>query len=157
TWQPTFNLPISQFYDGTVDAANANKILGGLQDNGTVKTESGPSAWLEILGGDGFQCLVNPANTNLLLAEWQYCSGQSGVKRSTNNGAAFPSTSGWNASDRYNWNTPISANPRNANTLLAASQRVYRSLNAGASWAPISTDLSTGIAAQVNYATITTV
>src|SRR5262249_48725276 len=44
-WQQTSDLPITQFYAGTVDAQNAGKILGGAQDNGTNKTESGPFGW----------------------------------------------------------------------------------------------------------------
>jgi photosystem II stability/assembly factor-like uncharacterized protein len=156
-WQPTLNLPITQFYDGTVDASNANKILGGAQDNGTLKTETGPFNWVEILGADGFQCLVNPANTNNILAEWQYCSDRTGVRRSTNNGGTFSTTAGWSLSDRYNWNTPIAVSPRNPNTLLSGSQRVYKSINTGASWTPISADLSTNPGAATVYGTITTV
>ena len=136
-WQPTLNLPITQFYDGTVDANNANKILGGAQDNGTLKTETGPSGWTQILGADGFQPIVSPLNTNNLLAEWQYCSDQGGVRRSTNNGGSFGTTSGWVSSDRFNWNTPICVSPRNPNTLLAASQRVYKSTNGGVTWTPV--------------------
>jgi photosystem II stability/assembly factor-like uncharacterized protein len=156
TWQATLNLPITQFYDGTVDPNNPNKILGGAQDNGTLKTETGPSGWTGILGGDGFQPLVNSVNTNNLLAEWQYCCDKGGVRRSTNNGVSFNSTSGWSASDRYNWNTPIAVSPRNPNTLLAGSQRVYRSINTGAAWTPISGDLSTNPGAATVYGTLTT-
>ncbi|HEY6193678.1 MAG TPA: FlgD immunoglobulin-like domain containing protein [Candidatus Eisenbacteria bacterium] len=156
-WQKSFNLPITQFYDGTVDAANASKILGGAQDNGTLKTETGPSTWAQILGADGFQCLVSPANTNLILAEWQNCSDHTGVRRSLTNGGSFSGTTGWVAADRYNWNTPIFMSPRNPNTLLAGSQRVYRSTNGGSSWSTLSGDLSTNPVAGVTYGTITTV
>jgi hypothetical protein len=156
SWQASQNLPITQFYDGTVDANNANKILGGAQDNGTLKTETGPFGWTEILGGDGFQPIVNTVNTNNVLAEWQYCCDKGGLRRSTNNGASFNSTTGWSASDRYDWNTPIVVSPRNPNTLLAGSQRVYRSINTGAAWTPISGDLSTNPVAGTVYGTITT-
>lgn len=156
-WQHSTNLPITQFYAGAVDPQNASKILGGTQDNGTLKTETGPFGWAAILGGDGFHCLVNSVNTNHLLAEWQYCCDQSGVRRSTNNGGSFATTSGWSVTDRYNWNTPIAVSPRNPNTLLAGSQRVYKSINTGAAWAPVSGDLSTNPGALVNYGTLTTV
>ena len=155
-WLQAQELPISQFYAGTVDPQNANKVLGGTQDNGTLKTQSGPAAWGAILGGDGFRCLVNPTNTNLILAEWQYCCDQSGIKRSTNNGASFASTSGWVPGDRFNWNTPFVASPRNPNLLLAGSHRVYKSTNTGGVWAPISPDLTTNPGAAVVYGTITT-
>jgi hypothetical protein len=155
-WQPTSNLPITQFYAGTVDAANPNKLLGGSQDNGTLKTETGPSGWQRILSGDGFHVWVNPTNTNNLLGEWQYCSDRSGVQRSNTNGVSWSPTSGWSSLDRYNWNTPIASNPRNPNTLLAGSQRVYRSINTGGAWTPISGDLSVSSGTAVVYGTIST-
>ena len=157
SWQKSFNLPITQFYAGTVDAGNGNKVLGGAQDNGTSKTESGAFGWSQILGADGFQCLVNPPGSNNILAEWQYCCDQSGIRRSTNNGLSYTGTSGWTGTDRYNWNTPFVASPLNMNTMIAGSHRVYKSINTGASWVPVSTDLTSGPGAQVNYGTITTV
>lgn len=153
-WQKSLNLPITQFYAGTVDPQNVGKVLGGTQDNGTIKTESGPLAWSLILGGDGFRCLVHPTNTNLLLAEWQYASDRTGVKRSTNNGASFAATSGWAGSDRYNWHTPFVANPLNPNTLIAGSHRVYKSTNNGVAWSVTSGDLTTNPGAAVVYGTI---
>lgn len=156
-WQQTGNLPISQFYAGTVDAQNPAKILGGTQDNGTLKTETGPFDWARILGGDGFTCLVDPTNTSVVLAEWQYCCDKSGIRRSTNNGGTFGTTGGWATTDRYNWCTPIAASPRNPATLLAGSFRVYKSTNGGGLWTPVSADLSTNPVAAVNYGTITTV
>jgi photosystem II stability/assembly factor-like uncharacterized protein len=94
-WQPSFNLPITQFYAGTVDAGNVNKMLGGAQDNGTSKSEAGPLGWTQVLGGDGFQCLVDPPGTGNILAEWQYCCDKSGLRWSTNNGASYFSSGGW--------------------------------------------------------------
>jgi photosystem II stability/assembly factor-like uncharacterized protein len=157
SWQQSFSLPITQFYAGAVDAANVNKVLGGAQDNGTAKTESGAGGWTPILGGDGFQCLVNPPGTPNILSEWQYCCDQGGIRRSTNNGASYVGTSGWVRADRYNWNTPFTASPKNMNTMIAGSHRVYKSINTGASWTPVSGDLTSGPGAQVNYGTITTV
>jgi photosystem II stability/assembly factor-like uncharacterized protein len=156
-WVKSQNLPISQFYAGSVDPGNANKVVGGTQDNGTLKTETGPFGWGQILGADGFHVLVSPANTNTILAEWQYCSDKTGVKRSVTNGATWMSTGGWDPGDRYNWNTPIFQNPSNPSVLLSASQRVYRSTNGGGTWTAISGDLTGAPPASVVYGTITTV
>lgn len=156
-WNKSLDLPITQFYAGTVAPQNPDKILGGTQDNGTLKTEAGPSAWTNILGGDGFHVLVDAADVNVLFAEWQFASSGSGVKRSTSNGASFQSTTGWSAGDRYNWNMPFAANARSGNTLLAGSHRVYRSQDNGLSWAPISPDLTYGLSGGVVVSTITTV
>ena len=156
-WQKSPNLPITQFYAGSVDPGNANKILGGTQDNGTVKTESGVFAWAEILGADGFQSMVNPGNTNILLGEWQYACDRAGIRRSVNNGLSWVVTSGWAFGDRYNWNTPFTANPRNPNTLIAGTQRAYKSTNGALNWAAVSADLTTNPGTAVVYGTISTV
>jgi hypothetical protein len=156
-WAASGNLPISQFYAGTVNVqSNPLRIAGGLQDNGTVMTAGAPGGWQRILGGDGMHSWFSPVNTNLVLAEWQYACDRSGPRRSTTGGASWGTTTGWSVSDRYNWNMPIVQSPRNASLLLAGSQRVYRSLNAGSSWTAISTDLTTNPGAAVVYGTITT-
>jgi hypothetical protein len=40
-WQKSVNLPITQFYSGSVAPANAARIVGGAQDNGTVERGAG--------------------------------------------------------------------------------------------------------------------
>src|SRR5262249_16797938 len=64
---------------------------------------------------------------------------------------------GWSSADRYNWDTPFVRSAKNPNTLLSGSHRVYRSLNAGTSWAPVSGDLTFGPGALVVFNTISTV
>jgi photosystem II stability/assembly factor-like uncharacterized protein len=157
TWQKSLNLPITQFYSGSVAPGNNARIMGGAQDNGTVKTETGPSAWGEILGGDGLMCQWHPSNASLLYAEWQYACDKSGVRRSTNGGVSFSTSTGWVGTDRFNWNTPYTFNPRNANTMLAGTHRVYKSLNGGVSWGTTSGDLTTNPGAAVVYGTISAV
>ena len=156
-WQQTFDLPITQFYAGTVASSNVNKVLGGTQDNGTVRTETDPFGWGDVLGGDGMHVVVHPTNANMMLAEWQNCSDGTGFKRTTNNFASWASTAGWNRDDRYNWNTPIMMDPDNPNILLSGSHRVYRSTNNGVNWLPISGDLTTAPPSLVKYGTISSV
>ena len=156
-WQKCVNLPITQFYSGSVAPANAARIVGGAQDNGTVKTETGPSGWSEVLGGDGLMCQWHPLGANTLYAEWQYSCDRSGIRRSTNSGTSFSTSTGWVSTDRFNWNTPYTFNPRNPNTMIAGTQRVYKSPNSGASWSPVSGDLTTNPGAAVVYGTISAV
>ena len=155
-WTKSPDLPITQFYAGAVDPSNPDRLLGGAQDNSTVITTGSPTAWSTILGGDGFQCLVSPANPNLLYAEWQYCCDNSGLRRSTNGGSSWSGPTGFSGSDRYNWETPIAMNPSNPNVLLVGSQRVYRTTDGGTAYAAISGDLSTNPVASLVYGTLTT-
>src|SRR5690606_39243561 len=104
-------LPITQFNRMYVDAQNENKIYGGAQDNSTSRTQTGGlSDWNIIYGGDGFQPLVDPTNTNVIYALYQYGA----LGKSTNNGSTFfNATNGISGNDRKNWDTPIVFDPSN--------------------------------------------
>jgi len=156
SWTRATGLAITQFYAGTIDPSNPARLLGGTQDNYTLLTSGPANAWSAILGGDGFYCLIDPVNPSVMFAESQNGSGGAGPQRSTNGGASFLPPAGFSASDRYNWNTPFVMAPGNHNVLLAGSQRVYRSVDNGVNWTPVSGDLTTNPAAQINYGTITT-
>ena len=155
-WTRANGLPITQFYAGAIDPSNPARLLGGTQDNNTLLTNGAANAWNPILGGDGFYCLVDPVNPSIVFAEYQNGSGGSGPQRSTNGGGSFSAPVGFVASDRFNWSTPFVMDPGNHDILIAGSQRVYRSVNNGINWTPVSGDLTTNPAAQLNYGTITT-
>jgi photosystem II stability/assembly factor-like uncharacterized protein len=157
TWTKAVTLDITQFYAGAIDPSDPARLLGGTQDNNTLITTGSPSGWSAILGGDGFQCLVDPTNPAILIAEWQNCCGRTGPRRSTNSGGGWTAPTGFLSTDRYNWMTPLVMNPKNHNLILVGSHRVYRSTNNGVSYAPISGDLTTNnTSSLLTYSTITT-
>ncbi len=149
-------LPITQFNRIFVDAQNANKIYGGAQDNSTSRTQTGGlSDWNIIYGGDGFQPLVDPTNTNVIYALYQYGS----LGKSTNNGSSFSSaTNGISGGDRKNWDTPITFDPNNSQILYIGTNRLYKTTNAAGNWSPISPDLTDGPhTGNLTFGTITTI
>ncbi len=81
-WRHADNLPITQFYDFAVEQVESPfyQVYGGTQDNNTL---GGPARtmsahgimngdWHVIVGGDGFQCQVDPKDPNIVYAESQY-------------------------------------------------------------------------------------
>ncbi len=136
------SLPITQFYRYYVDAQNVNKRYGGAQDNNTIRTQTGGlNDWDAIFGGDGFQPLADPNNTNAIYALSQYGN----LGKSTNNGASFSGAmNGISGSDPKNWDTPITFDPNNSQILYYGANKVYKTTNAAASWTSISPDLSNG-------------
>ncbi|GAB4374280.1 MAG: exo-alpha-sialidase [Calditrichia bacterium] len=156
SFQKVLNLPLSQFYAMTVDYNNPERRYGGTQDNGTLRTMTGQiNDWERIYGGDGFYVIVDPTNSNVIYAEYQY----GGLGKSTNGGLNFnPATSGINSSDRRNWMVPVVMDPNNPNTLYYGTFRVYRTTNAASNWTSISPDLSNGpYPGGLNFGTITTI
>ncbi len=81
-WEHFRNLPVAQFYGIALDRRKPYRVYGGLQDNGTWGGPSrtrnpegiGLADWFRILGGDGFQCQVDPRDPDIVFAEAQYGS-----------------------------------------------------------------------------------
>jgi photosystem II stability/assembly factor-like uncharacterized protein len=135
-------LPITQFYRVHVDAQNDAKVYGGAQDNNTIRTTTGSvNDWSAIFGGDGFQPLVDPTNTNVI-----YALSQNGnLGKSINNGNSFSgATNGISSSDRKNWDTPVVLDPVDSQTLYYGTNRLYKTTNAAGNWTAISPDLTNG-------------
>ncbi len=154
SWSKLYDQPTSQFYAIGIDYQNPQRLYGGTQDNGTLRTwTGGTDDWELIHGGDGFYTLIDPTNSNVIYAEYQY-----GVlDKSTNGGSSFNSaTSGINSDDRRNWSTPVVMDPSDPATLYYGSYRVYRSTNGAGSWSSISGDL-TGGDQGANFGTVTTI
>jgi photosystem II stability/assembly factor-like uncharacterized protein len=158
SWTHSLDTPITQFYAGAVDPANAARLLGGAQDNDCMQT-SGSLNWSSFnFGADGFVVLVDSANPSITFGEYQYGSYGAGPQRSTAGGSpgTFSSPGGISGNDRFNWCAPFVMSPLDHNTLLAGSQRVYRSRNNGVTYASISPDLTTNNASSLLvYSTIT--
>jgi photosystem II stability/assembly factor-like uncharacterized protein len=136
TWTHAGNLPITQFYAGTIAAQSVNYVMGGAQDNSTMRTRSSiDNDWDVILGGDGFNCAVDPTDSNYVYAEYQ----NGGLMRSTDGGSGwFGGTSGINFGEPVNWQMPFVLDPQNPKKLYAGTNYLYRSTDGAASWTKIS-------------------
>ncbi|MDQ3020224.1 MAG: T9SS type A sorting domain-containing protein [Bacteroidota bacterium] len=151
SWLFSQSLPITQFYAGEIDNNNPNTILGGTQDNGTIRTNGTSGNWNEIYGGDGFYCLVDYSNSQRV-----YASSQSGgLARSIDGGSSFL-FGGTGLDIQYtNWMTPYAMDKNNPLTLYCGTFKIYKSTNGMESWSAISPDLAN--AHIRNLGTITTV
>ncbi len=151
TWRFVENLPLSQYYEISVDDALPYNVYGGLQDNGSWK---GPSEvwaqggirnyeWTEIGFGDGFGALADPEDPRYgfamsqrgFIVRWDLETGQRKEIR-----PAAPSDE---EALRFNWNAPLALDPHRENTLYFGSQYVHRSTDDGLTWEVVSPDLTT--------------
>jgi len=140
-WQKLPDLPVSQVYRLALDANNPNARYCGLQDNGTCRTLTGSNDdWEMIFGGDGFQSLVHPLDSNRIWAQYQYGN----LYYSGNGGYSWSSaTSGIPYGDRSNWNSPLCQDPTDPDRRYFGTQKVYRSTG-NTTWTAVSGDLTGG-------------
>jgi photosystem II stability/assembly factor-like uncharacterized protein len=150
-WRHHSNLPVTQFYDVTVDeAAPFYNVYGGTQDNNTL---GGPARtrsvhgitnedWFEVLGGDGFHCKVDPKDPNTVYAEAQYGILARYDRRTGEAVGIRPYPKKGEAPLRWNWDSPLIISPHSRTRLYYAANRIFRSENRGDSWRPISGDLT---------------
>jgi photosystem II stability/assembly factor-like uncharacterized protein len=153
TWIKVDNQPTSQFYAIAIDEQYPERLYGGTQDNGTWRTLTGNlDDWEHILGGDGFYCLVDPTDNDIIFAEYQ----NGGLNKSTNGGSWFNGAmDGVDSWDRINWSMPVIMAPGNPTTMFLGTHRVYQSTDQGDYWNAISGDL-TGGDQGAGFGTITT-
>ena len=126
TWNDlSAGLQNSQFYEIDVMPSNANKIIGGSQDNGSMRID-GTNA-VQVLGGDGMNALFHRSNPNTWFYEWQF----GGIFRTTDGGISSTYIKPDDAADDGNWNTPFITSPSNHNTIYAGYVNLFKSTNLG--------------------------
>ncbi|HEX6872743.1 MAG TPA: glycosyl hydrolase, partial [Micromonosporaceae bacterium] len=82
SWTKSTYQPFNQFYTVAVSRQDMSRVLGGTQDNGSLRSWGTPS-WNSINGGDGTTNVIDPSNQNKV-----YTCSQYGVcRRSTDGGS----------------------------------------------------------------------
>ncbi len=156
-WDHLNRMAAGEFYRIAVDMSSPYRIAGGLQDN---LNWVGPSAvwnkdgilnenWTNIEGGDGFYCVFDPDDPNIVYAE-----SQSGFVHRFNlkSGEAKqlrPEPAEGQTGFRFHWNSPLIGSVHSKGALYLAGNRVFKLTNRAELWKVISPDLSTQDAAKV--------
>ncbi len=149
-WDHLNRMAAGEFYRIALDMRTPYLIAGGLQDNlnwiGPSRTRSAEGIinadWSHIGGGDGFYCIFDPLDSNVVYAEAQQgyihrlhlLSGQfKGLRPDPVEGqTAF----------RFHWNTPFIPSVHTPGTMYLGGNRVFRLTGQGERWETISPDLS---------------
>jgi len=151
SWEHVRNLPIAQFYGIGLDMRKPYQVYGGLQDNGSW---GGPSQtrnregittadWFRILPADGFQCQVDPVDSDIIYPESQY-GGLHRINVRTGESIDIKPRSSRGVVYRYNWSSPILISPHDPRTIYYGGNVLFRSTNRGGTWQLASTDLTLG-------------
>ena len=148
TWDHINTAAIGQFYHVAISPKQPYWVAGGLQDNGSwagpAISRSGGAVnedWVNLNGGDGFVCRVDPSDPDLFYAE-----SQNGVivrrnLKTGERGSIRPARVD-GLSYRFNWNTPFILSSHNSKIFYTAGNYVFRSLDRGNDLRPISPEIT---------------
>ncbi len=151
TWRHLNNFAAGEYYRINVDMSTPYRICGGLQDNlnwvgpSRTRTKDGVlnSDWINIGGGDGFYCVFDSEDPEIV-----YTESQEGVLHRFNlrNGEIKilrPEPAEGQARFRFHWNSPLIGSRHTKGVLYLAGNHIFRLTNRGEQWQRISPDLST--------------
>ena len=155
TWSPIDNQPTSQFYRVTVDDDRPYRILGAQQDNSTIMIVHrstgrgiGKDDWTSTAGGESGWLAPKPGNPDIVFGGsyggyLQRRDHRTGLRRAVNVWPDNPLGAGAGEQRyRFQWNFPIQWSRHHDNLIYTAAQVLFSSADDGASWQPISTDLT---------------
>ena len=150
------NLPLSQFYQISVDDAEPYNVYGGLQDNGSwwgpSSSPGGVEArdWNSVGAGDGFRVLKHPTK-NIIYSEMQGAENVWRIDVDRNLTKTIQPLPSSEAQDlRWNWNAPMAISQHQPDRFYMGSQYLHKSEDMGNSWTIISPDLTTNDPAKQN-------
>lgn len=154
-WVKARHEPYTQLYSAAISPQDVTRISGGSQDNGSLRSWGG-ERFNEYLGGDGEENLIDPTDVNKVIACYQYGN----CFRSTDGGDTLTYFANSTTFKRRNWFTPVVHDPGDPQILYYGSEVLNRSTDGGATWQPISPDLTGGPGADpiyTNFGTITSI
>lgn len=143
------NLSLAMFYAIGMHPTAVGTVCGGAQDNSSLARVASDVWDLQAVTGDGFVCHIDPADPNHAYITSYPSGGYPNVSRSTSGlfGSFYGITgsgSGIIGGDRVNWVTPYILDPVTPSTLYLGTHRVYKSIDHGTRWEPVSGDLTGG-------------
>ena len=122
----TAGLAITQNYRIAGYEADQNLIINGTQDNGSNKWTGG-STMLHTVGADGFDCMIDYNNSDIL-----YNTTQSELYKSTDGGASY--TNIRPAGSAGGGLIPLVMDAISSTTIYAGYSDIFKSTNGGSTW-----------------------
>lgn len=150
TWQFLNSIPAAQYYRIELDNSTPYRIAGGLQDNsnwvGTSRTFKKEgirnSDWSMIGGGDGFYCVFDQEDRDVIYAESQGGEVYRFNARSGEVRAWIPKPTEGQPAFRFQWNAPLIGSKHRPGTLYLAGNRIFKLNRRAEEFEVISPDLS---------------
>jgi photosystem II stability/assembly factor-like uncharacterized protein len=150
-WHHLNNVAAGEYYRIAVDQSEPYRIAGGLQDNvnwvgpSRTYTKNGiaNAEWENIEGGDGFYCVFDPDDRDVVYAESQSGFVHRFDLRTGEVKILRPEPAEGQSAFRFHWNSPFIGSRHTKGVMYLGANRVFKLTGRGEEWKLISPDLST--------------
>jgi len=163
------SLGITQFYGAAANSAGV--IVGGTQDNGSLRSNANINGWTTTVGGDGGFVAADPTDTNYFYTEYISL----GIQRSSNGGMSAsyiycnpapatgnggpcmaPAVGITDAFNGANFIAPFILDPNEPNRMLAGGLSLWRSNDIKAAGLPTWADMKPSIGSPISAISVAT-
>ena len=160
SWLHVNNIPVSQMYFVATDNRQPYRIFAGTQDDAALYGPSTaslddavPDPWRSVYldrwtGGDSYVTLPDPTDERFVYYEHQNgdmmrmdITGASVLSGGPSSESIRPQLPKGEPELRFSWYTPFFISPHDPRTLYAGGNRVMKTTDRGATWAPVGPDL----------------
>lgn len=154
-WSTYHNQPTAQFYRVATDNSFPYRVMGGQQDNSTVRIKHrsfggsiGERDWEPSAGGESAWMAADPRDPDIVYGgsyggSFGRVNHRTGETRQINVWPDNPMGHGAEGMNpRFQWNFPIKFSPHDANVLYAGGNKLFKTTDEGQSWEAISPDLT---------------
>lgn len=149
-WELLNKFAAGEYYRVNVDDGAPYRICGGLQDNtnwmGPSRTWSKDGIqngdWTEIGGGDGFYCVFDGEDRDVVYAESQGGEVHRFNFRTGEVKDRVPKPAEGQPAFRFHWNSPLIGSRHEKGALYLAGNRIFKLTDRLEKWQVISPDLS---------------
>jgi len=143
-------LAATMFYDSDVAQTDGRRYGGGAQDNGTLTTAEGePGDFRQVLGGDGGWIVYDPQDADHFygsIYNFEIHRWRAGHKKEVTPKNAKK------AERNSVWMVYIVMDPNDSKTVYSATTRVWKTVDDGVAWKPVSPDLDGSVVSAIEVA-----
>lgn len=126
-------LGITQLYRGAQHPTDPHQLLAGTQDNATPACLGDKNRWVNVGGGDGAYCAINPRQPDIQFASSQFLVIYRTANRWRSSRVISPQSWG---GDRRAFIAPFVLAPTDTAYLYAGTNHLWRWDDTRAAWAP---------------------